>query len=227
MIFLLNTLLAIQTRVDKCAQRRFHHDSYNEKVNVDTHALTRAFFNRMPIEVAPELLGKLLVRDDGRVLRIVETEAYAQDDPAAHTFRGETARNRSMFGAPGHLYVYFSYGVHWCANLVCGPKGYGAGVLIRAGEPLAGIDLMAQARNGVVLKQLCNGPGKLAQAMGINKAFDGMDVTGGDVITAMDDGYRPPGIIACPRIGISKAAEAPLRFLVSESPYVSKRASAR
>ena len=94
--------------------------------------LPRAFFARPPTEVAPLLLGKLLHHRDGRLARLVEVEAYAQDDPAAHTFRGPTARNRSMFGPPGHLYVYFSYGVHWCANLVCDAEGVGAGVLLRA-----------------------------------------------------------------------------------------------
>lgn len=178
----------------------------------------------MPDEVAPELLGKLLLRDDGRVMRIVETEAYAQEDPAAHTFRGETPRNRSMFGPPGHLYVYFSYGVHWCANLVCGPKGYGAGVLLRAGEPLAGIEMMEAARGGVALKQLGNGPGKLAQAMGIDKSFDGMDVLGAEQIKVMEDGFVPAEVLACKRIGISKAADAPLRFVLPDSPYLSKRA---
>ena len=140
--------------------------------------LPARFFARMPDAVAPELLGKLLVHADGRVARLVEVEAYAQDDPAAHTFRGETARNRSMFGPPGHLYVYFSYGMHWCANLVCGPKGYGAGVLMRAAEPLEGVAAMQAARGRHALRDLCSGPGKLARAFGIDRRLDGSPVTG-------------------------------------------------
>ncbi|QYR53625.1 DNA-3-methyladenine glycosylase [Lysobacter soyae] len=189
--------------------------------------LTRRFFDRMPHIVAPELLGKCLVAHDGRMVRIVETEAYAQDDPAAHTFRGETARNRSMFGPPGHMYVYFSYGVHWCANVVCGPKGFGAGVLLRAAQPMAGIDLMEAARGNVAFKQLCNGPGKLAQAMGIDRHADGTDVVGGGPFTVIDDAHAPVTVIACPRIGISKAVEAPLRFVIADNPFVSKRPMAR
>lgn len=187
--------------------------------------LPARFYDRLPHSVAPALLGKVLLRTDGRAMRIVETESYAPDDPASHTFRGETARNRSMFGPPGRLYVYFSYGMHWCANVVCGPAGYGAAVLLRAAEPLTGIETMTAARGGVGLKQLGNGPGKLAQAMGIDKQFDGMDVTGEGIVRIVDDGFVPLEIVACPRVGISKAAEAPLRFLLPDSPYVSKRAN--
>ncbi len=184
--------------------------------------LPRAFFERMPADVAPDLLGKLVRRDDGRLARLVEVEAYAQDDPAAHTFRGKTARNQSMFGQPGRLYVYFSYGVHWCANLVCGPEGYGAGVLLRAAEPLDGIDLMRTARGREALHELCSGPGRLAQALGIDRALDGSDITGGGALTMLDDGSRASDVIACPRIGISKNADAPLRFLVAGSRHVSR-----
>lgn len=184
--------------------------------------LRRAFFSRMPDVVAPDLLGKLLVHEDGRVARIVEVEAYAQDDPAAHTFRGETARNRSMFGPPGHLYVYFSYGVHWCANAVCGPRGYGAGVLLRAAEPLEGVDRMSQARGRERLKDLCSGPGKLAQAFGISKEHDGLALDGSGPLTFCDEGVRPERIQACRRVGISKAADLELRFVVDGSPYVSQ-----
>jgi len=185
--------------------------------------LPARFFARMPDVVAPELLGKLIVHADGRTARLVEVEAYAQDDPAAHTFRGETARNRSMFGPPGHLYVYFSYGMHWCANLVCGAKGYGAGVLMRAAEPLEGIEAMQAARGRHALRDLCSGPGKLAQAFGIDRAMDGLSVTGAGVITVMDDGHVPADVVACARVGLSKNAESPLRFLVAGNPHVSRR----
>lgn len=184
----------------------------------------REFFARMPADVAPDLLGKLVVRADGRVARLVEVEAYAQDDPAAHTFRGESPRNRSMFGPPGHLYVYFSYGVHWCANVVCGPEGFGAGVLLRAAEPIAGVDLMRSARGREPLRELCSGPGRLAQAFGIDRVLDGSDVTGAGVISLLDDGMRPEAIVACPRVGISKNAHAPLRFVVGGSRYLSRAA---
>ena len=186
--------------------------------------LSPAFFARMPGAVAPDLLGKLITRTDGRLARLVEVEAYAQDDPAAHTFGGKSQRNRSMFGPPGHLYVYFSYGVHWCANLVCGPEGYGAGVLLRAAEPLEGIDTMRTARGRDALKELCSGPGRLAQAFGIDRVLDGSDATGTGVISVLDDGTRPDAIVACPRVGISKNAEAHLRFLVGGSRYLSKAA---
>lgn len=188
--------------------------------------LTRAFFERMPAVVAPDLLGKLIRRDDGRLARLVEVEAYAPDDPAAHTFRGKTARNQAMFGPPGHLYVYFSYGVHWCANLVCGPEGYGAGVLLRAAEPLEGIGPMQAARGRDTLRELCSGPGRLAQAFGIDRALDGSDVTGAGALTVLDDGSRAADVIACPRIGISKNADALLRFVVAGSPHLSRRVPA-
>ena len=154
----------------------------------------------------------------------MEVEAYAQDDPAAHTFGGKSQRNRSMFGPPGRLYVYFSYGVHWCANLVCGPEGYGAGVLLRAAEPLEGIDIMRKARGREALTDLCSGPGRLAQAFGIDRALDGSDATGNGVISVLDDGGRPHAVIACPRVGISKNAGAPLRFVVAGSRFLSRAA---
>ena len=184
--------------------------------------LPRAFFARPPAVVAPLLLGKLLRHHDGRLARLVEVEAYAQDDPAAHTYRGPTARNRSMFGPPGHLYVYFSYGVHWCANLVCDAEGVGAGVLLRAAEPLEGVAQMQQARGRDALRELCSGPGRLAQAFGIDRTLDGSDATGTGVITLLDDGHAPE-VLACPRIGLSKNAEAPLRFLVPGSAFLSRR----
>lgn len=171
--------------------------------------LPRAFFERMPAVVAPDLLGKLIRRDDGRLARLVEVEAYAQDDPAAHTFHGKTARNQSMFGPPGHLYVYLSYGVHWCANVVCGPEGYGAGLLLRAAEPLDGIEKMQAARRTEALHLLCSGPGRLAQASSINIVFDGTDVTGDGAFNVLSDGSPEPAVVTCPRIGISKNVDAP------------------
>lgn len=191
-------------------------------VRMRVRPLPRRFYARLPQLVAPELVGKLILRGDGRLARLVEVEAYAQDDPAAHTFRGETARNRSMFGPPGHLYVYLSYGLHWCANLVCGERGYGAGVLLRAAEPLQGIELMRAARGRQALRELCGGPGRLAQAFGIDRTLDGSDVTGKGVITVLDDGHTPERVIACPRIGISANAQAPLRYVLGGSRHLSR-----
>ena len=128
-----------------------------------------------------------------------------------------------MFGRAGHLYVYFSYGIHWCANAVCGQEGDGAAVLLRAAEPLKGINLMRQARGREALRDLCSGPGKLAQAFGIDRNLDGLDITGEGIITIQDDGWTPDVILACPRVGISKAPDLELRFVVAGSAYLSKK----
>ncbi len=188
--------------------------------------LPRSFYARDPRVVAPELLNKILLRDDGRAGRIVEVEAYAgAEDPAAHSYRGQTARNATMFGPGGHLYVYFTYGMHWCANAVCGRPGEGVGVLLRAMEPLDGIDLMREARRHPArTRDIASGPGRLAQAMGIDRAFDGADlVTMDRGITIASDGTPPPEHpIAGPRIGIRHAIEHPWRWHVPEHEHVSK-----
>lgn len=163
-------------------------------------------------EVAPRLLGKLLVHGPC-VGRIVEVEAYDEDDPASHSHRGPTARNASMFGPPGHLYVYFTYGMHHCANVVTGPPGTGAAVLLRAVVPVAGIELMRARRQG--RPQLADGPAKLCQAFAIGPDHDGVDLCSGDVVGPglFDDGAPPAvGVVAGPRIGISKAVDVPWRF---------------
>ncbi len=187
--------------------------------------LPRRFYLRHPTEVGPELLNKLLVRDDGRAGRIVEVEAYAgADDPAAHSFRGPTARNATMFGEGGHLYVYFSYGMHWCANAVCG-RGQGWGVLFRAIEPVAGIELMRAARGHPARERdLGSGPGRLGQAMGITRELDGADLVKGDRgIRIASDGTPPPAdAVAGPRVGISRAAERPWRWHVPLHAHVSR-----
>ena len=182
-----------------------------------------AFYRRDPRVVAPELLNKLLVSAEGRRGRIVEVEAYCgAEDPAAHTYRGRTARNASMFGPGGHLYVYFTYGMHWCANVVCGKQGEGVGVLLRALEPVAGLELMRAARPKARSdRDLCRGPGRLAQAMGINGTDDGDDLRRGR-IRVLDDGIAPPGAPhAGPRIGISVATHEPWRWHVAGNRYVS------
>lgn len=189
--------------------------------------LPRDFYRRHPAEVAPELLNKILVRSDGRAGRLVEVEAYAgREDPAAHSYRGPTARNATMFGPPGHLYVYFTYGIHWAGNAVCGEVGEGAGVLLRAMEPLAGLDAMRALRPAARRdRDLASGPGKLAQAMGLDRGFDGADlVTGDRGILIVDDGTPPPAEPRVgPRIGISRAVELPWRWHVAGHPHVSVR----
>lgn len=189
--------------------------------------LPRTFYQRHPAEVAPELLNKILVRADGRALRLVEVEAYAgSEDPAAHSFRGPTARTATMFGPAGHLYVYFSYGMHWGANAVCGPAGEGWGVLMRAGEPIAGVEAMRHVRPAARRdRDIASGPGKLSQALGITRALDGADLTsmeGG--VAIVSDGTPPPAEPICgPRIGISRATDFPWRWHVPSSLHVSGR----
>jgi DNA-3-methyladenine glycosylase len=189
--------------------------------------LPRAFYRHDPREVAPELLNKVLVAADGRRARIVETEAYCGPiDAAAHTYRGKTARNATMFGPAGHLYVYFTYGMHWCANTSCGEVDEGVGVLLRAAEPLAGLDAMRAARPAAKRdRDLCSGPARLCQAFGIDRRQDGIDlVTGTGGITIVDDGTPPPADpVIGPRIGIRHAADAPWRWYVPGHAHVSRR----
>lgn len=190
----------------------------------DWAPLPREFYQRHPTLLAPELLNKLLVRSDGRAVRIVEVEAYAgHEDPAAHGYRGRTARNATMFGPPGHLYVYFTYGMHWGSNAVC---GNGMGVLLRAGEPIQGLAAMLQARPAAKRdRDVASGPGKLSQAMGITRELDGSDlVTGDRGMLIVTDGTPPPTHpIVGPRIGISKAMELPWRWHVPDHEHVSVR----
>ena len=163
--------------------------------------------------VAPLLLNKVLVHGPC-VGRIVEVEAYREDDPASHTFRGRTTRNAVMFGPAGHLYVYFTYGMHHCANIVTGSDGYGAAVLLRAVDPIAGLDVMRERRGGRA--QLADGPAKLCQAFAIGPEHNGVDVCRGAGIGLFDDGTPPPRRpIVGPRVGISKAVDVPWRFRVS------------
>jgi len=195
--------------------------------------LPREFFNRDAITVARELLGKLVIRREGRKLlagRVVEDEAYlGKDDPAAHAYKGPTARNLVLFGLPGHAYVYFIYGNHYCLNVSC--EGQGEGVLFRAMEPVFGGKAMAQARDlelsalasAAQLRLISSGPGRMSQALGITRERDNnKDLTSrrSDLWLA-DDGFRPQRIAATPRIGITKAVDQPLRFVIAANPYVS------
>jgi DNA-3-methyladenine glycosylase len=169
------------------------------------------------------------VRSDGRTARIVEVEAYGgAADPASHAYRGPTARNRTMFGEPGRLYVYFSYGVHWCANVVTGAEGSASAVLLRALEPLEGLELMRRARwttqRHQVDRDLCRGPGRLCRAFGIDGSFDGTDlVDRGSDLWIASDGVPPPSVpLVSHRIGISAGRDIPWRFSVADHPSVSR-----
>jgi DNA-3-methyladenine glycosylase len=192
--------------------------------------LSRDFYNRDPRLVGPDLLGKILVRRPGRQLltgRIVEVEAYlGEDDPAAHASIGKTQRNAVLFGPAGHAYVYFIYGNHYCLNVSCLPDGVPGGILFRAVEPLRGMEAMFKLR-GIAessdLRRLTRGPGRLAAAFGITRERDnGKDLTSprSDLYIA-DDGTSPPEVVITKRIGIKKAVEMPLRYIVAGNRFVS------
>jgi DNA-3-methyladenine glycosylase len=189
--------------------------------------LPRSFYRRDPREVAPELLNKLLVRN-GLVARIVEVEAYCGgEDPGSHAFRGRTRRNATMFGPPGHLYVYFTYGMHWCANAVCGDDGEGLAVLLRAAAPIDGVDAMRAARAAARRdRDLLSGPAKLCQAFAITGTDDGADLVRGDrQLVVGDDGTLPPADPAVGlRVGLSvgRGDEHPWRWWVPGDPNVSR-----
>ena len=172
-------------------------------------------------EVALQLIGVTLLVD-GVGGRIVETEAYDQSDAASHTFGGQTPRNASMFGPPGHAYVYRSYGLHWCFNTVCREAGHGAGVLLRAIEPTHGIDTMRARRGMQDLKLLCAGPGRLAQAMGIDSQLNGLSLSGPPFELLARDAAAEVEVLTGPRIGISKAVDVPWRFGLKGSRYLSR-----
>jgi DNA-3-methyladenine glycosylase len=198
--------------------------------------LPRDFYSRDPRLVSRDLLGKILVRRRPRKLlaaRIVEVEAYlGQDDPAAHSACGRTPRNAALFGPPGHSYVYFIYGNHFCFNVSCLPDGEAGGVLFRALEPLVGIEEMAKERGMSVdresgtstLRKLTSGPGRLAQAFGITREYDNeKDLTSiRSNLIIVDDAFRPRRVEITPRIGITKAVAHPLRYIIAGNKFVSK-----
>ena len=191
----------------------------------------RRFYRRDPREVAPDLLNKLLVHDDavaGRLSgRIVEVEDYVgMEDAGSHAFRGMTPRNATMFGPPGHLYVYFTYGMHWCANVVCWEDGTAGAVLLRALAPVDGVDVMRTRRIAARHdRDLCSGPARLTQALGLDGAFDGNDLVTGPV-RLLDDGTAPPADAGnSRRIGLSagRGDDHPWRWFVPGDPNVSRR----
>ncbi|HEY2232489.1 MAG TPA: DNA-3-methyladenine glycosylase [Candidatus Angelobacter sp.] len=199
--------------------------------------LRRAFFNRDPRIVSRELLGKLIVRREGRKQlagRIVEVEAYlGAGDLAAHAAAGHTARNAVLWGPPGHAYVYFIYGVHYCLNISCLPAGDAGCILIRALEPVSGIADMAKARELADLdltswrdlRKLASGPGKLCEALGITRPRDNAKdmLSPESDLQVMSDGFRVEEVAVTPRIGITKAAELPLRYVIAGNLFVSKK----
>lgn len=182
--------------------------------------LTRKFFDRSVHEVAPELIGAtLLFNGAGGV--IAEVEAYHHTDPAAHSYRGPTPRNAVMFGPPGFSYVYRSYGIHWCVNFVCEAEGSAGAVLIRALQPVRGIDIMRRRRGLEDARALCSGPGKLTQALDISIAYNGHAIDAAPF--ALHAATATPEIVTDVRIGITKAADLPWRYGLKASRFVSKR----
>jgi DNA-3-methyladenine glycosylase len=209
-----------------------------EAIRPEAPTVRREFYLLPPEIVAARLLGKLLIRRLERDVlcgRIVEVEAYlGADDPAAHAFVGKTARNAVVFGPPGYAYVYFIYGMHYCLNVSCEPEGQAGCVLIRALEPVCGLDQMARLRGlapGAAPdpRLLTSGPGRLCQAMKITRAeHNGIDLTdAASPLSIVDDGYRAGAIDVTPRIGIRRAADRPLRFSVAASPFVTRASRVR
>jgi DNA-3-methyladenine glycosylase len=189
-------------------------DTYLENIGLDLSD---------SLQAAPALLGYILTYETPEVLTsgyIVETEAYQTNDPASHGFLGRTKRNDSVFKKYGTVYVYLTYGMHFCVNIVTGPEDQGQAVLIRAIEPIKGIDLMASRRKQHKITSLTNGPAKLTQAMAINRSIDGTNILDGPL--RLEVGVKPKAIIAGPRIGITKAKDNPWRFYIEDSPFVSR-----
>jgi DNA-3-methyladenine glycosylase len=189
-------------------------------------SLPSGFYLRPLLEVARDLLGRLLVHDapEGRAaVRLVEVEAYDGSgmDPASHAYRGETRRNAVMFGPPGRLYVYFTYGMHHCVNVVCAPAGVAQAILLRAGEPVLGVDLMAARRPTSSRRDLARGPARLGQALGLGAWANGADLDAGPVLLTEGWPVADAEVAWTGRVGVSAGAERPWRALVSSSRHVS------
>lgn len=187
--------------------------------------LPRSFYLRPTITVAQDLLGKYIIRKLGRqrlIGKIVETEAYGERDPASHSYRGKTKRNEVMFWEGGHLYVYFTYGMHFCANVVTGPEGRGEAVLIRAVEPIDGIEAMVKKRTTPLLTTLTDGPAKFCQAFGIGRKENGIDLLGDEIYITNGERIPRSRIGKSIRIGITNGKEKKWRFFVSGNTYVSR-----
>ena len=186
--------------------------------------LEPGFFARQVTAVAADLLGATLLVD-GVGGTIVETEAYDRDDAASHSFNGPTVRNAAMFGPPGRAYVYRSYGLHWCLNLVCGEVGHGSAVLVRALAPEAGLEAMRGRRGTEEARLLCSGPGRLSQALGITRDHDGLRLD--ESPFALEPRAATVERVAGPRVGISRAVDLPWRFGIAGSPWLSRPFSTR
>jgi DNA-3-methyladenine glycosylase len=191
---------------------------------VNRARLPRSFYARDATDVAPALLGQILVRalphGTRAAARIVEVEAYGPDDPASHAFRGMTPRNAAMFGPPGHLYVYFTYGMHFCMNAVCGGMGEGTAVLLRAGEPLEGVEGMRARRNRERILELCSGPGRFTQALGVTRSEDGTDLVDGGSLWA-ERASRTEAIETGIRVGVRETTRS-WRYWLEGNPFVSR-----
>jgi DNA-3-methyladenine glycosylase len=181
--------------------------------------IPQELFARPVAEVGRDLLGGTLLVD-GAGGRIVELELYDHEDPASHGFRGKTERNASMFGPPGHAYVYRSYGIHWCLNLVCAEEGVAAALLVRALEPTHGLEAMRTRRGLTEERLLCAGPGRVCQALGVTREHDGLPLDGPPFELFLPE--SPAEIATAPRIGISRAAELPWRLCLAGSRYLSR-----
>lgn len=193
---------------------------------VKTIVLPREFYLQDTVEAARNLLGKLLIHDTPNGIiygRIVETEAYTSDDPACHASRGMTQRNSVMFGEPGHAYVYFTYGMYHCFNAVTAPQGSGEAVLIRAVEPLEGIEIMMHNRGTNSITNLTSGPGKLCIAYGLDRRHNGLDLLSGSLRIEDTGEPAPRKIVTATRIGIRVGVENPWRFYIDGNPHVSKK----
>ena len=190
--------------------------------------LSRSFYARPSLVVARDLLGRLLVRTLPEVTllgRIVECEAYREDDSASHSYRGVTDRTEVMFGKAGRLYVYFTYGMHYCMNVVTGAEGEGSAVLLRAVEPLEGLDWMRERRGVADARLLCRGPARLTQAYGVGRADNGIDlVEGNDLFVSAGRPIADGSVGVSPRVGIRTATELPWRFFEAGNPFVSRPA---
>ena len=183
--------------------------------------LDRSFFSRPAPEVASDLVGKVLRRaDTGLAARIVETEAYMQEDPACHAHRSRTVRNEPLWGPAGHAYVYFTYGMHWCLNVTSGSAGHAQGCLLRAAEPLEGLEVMRASRGGRADRELLRGPARLAQAFGLDGSWSGVDLCAQGPARLLDDGHRP-SVVATPRTGVAAGADLLWRFVAEGSRWAS------
>jgi DNA-3-methyladenine glycosylase len=194
-----------------------------QRLSRRTRLLPRTFYDRPVLDVARDLLGAVVV-GDGVAVRLTEVEAYdGLNDPASHAYRGQTARNAVMFGRPGHAYVYFTYGMHFCVNLVCGPPDVAAAVLLRAGEVIEGHDIAAARRPRSRSRDLARGPARLTQALAIDRSLDGVDVTksGSPIAVRAADLVAEDRIRRGPRVGIAQAADRPWRFWIDDEPSVS------